>query len=86
MCMPFVAVQSSLTVSASSRRFGIYERPLDINTLYNVCSVPLGDFMMFSTVGDIMSTVRVLSTVGGYHDACGKYHEYRGVVQYREGT
>ena len=40
---------------------------------------------VFSTVGDIMSTVGViLSTVGdiqyrgGYHDACGGYHEYRG--------
>ena len=23
--------------------------------------------------------------VGGYHDACGGYHEYRGGVQYRGG-
>ena len=41
-------------------------------------------------VGDIMSTVGVFSTMGGYHplkfeyrggyhDTCGGYHEYRGV-------
>ena len=34
------------------------------------CSVPWGD---------------ILSTVGGYHDKCGGYHEYRGGVQYRGG-
>ena len=44
--------------------------------------------------GDIISTVGVFSTVGGYHplkfeyrggyhDTCGGYHEYRGGVQYR---
>ena len=30
-------------------------------------------------VGDI------LSTVGGYHDKCGGYLEYRGGVQYHGG-
>ena len=29
------------------------------------CSVPWGDIMMH---------------VGGYHDACGGYHEYRGGI------
>ena len=40
-------------------------------------------------MGDIMSTVGVFSTMGGYHpfkfeyrggyhDTCGGYHEYRG--------
>ena len=44
-----------------------------------------------STVGDILSTVGVFSTVGGvqyrggYHDKCGGYLEYRGGVQYRGG-
>ena len=28
--------------------------------------------------GDILSTVGVFSTVGGYHDKCGGYLEYRG--------
>ena len=53
------------------------------------CSVPWGDIM--STVRDILSTVGVFSTVGGYHDKCGDilstvgvfstvggYHEYCG--------
>ena len=52
-----------------------------ITTLYNVCAVlwgcsvlwgcpvPWGDIM--STVGDILSTVGVFSTVGRYHDKCG---------------
>ena len=46
------------------------------------CSVPRG---MFSTVGDIMSTVGGYleyrggcSVPWGYHDKCGGYHEYRG--------
>ena len=30
------------------------------------------------TVGDILSTVGVFSTVGGYHDKCEGYLEYRG--------
>ena len=45
-----------------------------------------------STVGDILSTVGVFSTVGGYHDKCGDiminvggYLEYRGGVQYCGG-
>ena len=33
------------------------------------CSVPWGDIM--STVGDILSTVGVFSTVGENHDKCG---------------
>ena len=43
-----------------------------------------------STVGDILSTVQVFSTMGGY-DKYGGYLEYRGVfstvgdVQYRGG-
>ena len=37
-----------------------------------------------STVGGAQYRGRIpsfenLSTVGGYHDACGGYHEYRGV-------
>ena len=40
-----------------------------ISTLYNVCAVPWG----------------VLSTVGGYHDKCGGYLEYRRGVQFRDG-
>ena len=40
------------------------------------CSVPWGD---------ILSTVGVFSTVGGYRDKCGGYREYRGGVQYRGG-
>ena len=54
------------------------------------CSVLWGDMMH---VGDIMSTVGVFSTEGGYHPlkfeyrggyhyACGGYHEYRGGVQH----
>ena len=64
--------------------------PFEIITLYNVCAVPWG---VFSTVGDIMSTV------GGYLEyrgGCsvprgdiminvGGYLEYRGGVQYRGG-
>ena len=53
------------------------------------CSVPWG---MFSTVGDIMSTVGViLSTVGdiqyrgGIMMHVGGYHDYRGGVQYHGG-
>ena len=49
-------------------RFGIF-------TLYNVCSVLGGGLStvgMFSTMGDIMSTVRgFLEYRGGYHDKCG---------------
>ena len=30
-------------------------------------------------VGDILSTVGVFSTVGGYHEDHGGYLEYRGV-------
>ena len=30
--------------------------------------------------GDILSTLGVFSTIGGYHDARGGYHEYRGGV------
>ena len=48
-------------------------------------------------VGDIMSTVGVFSTVGGYHplkfeycggyhDICGGYHEYRGGCSVPWGT
>ena len=37
-----------------------------------------------STVGDILSTVEVFSTVG-YHDKCGGYLEYCGSVQYHGG-
>ena len=33
---------------------------------------------MFSTVGDILSTVEVFSTVGGYHEYRGGYLEYCG--------
>ena len=51
------------------------------------CSVPWG---VFSTVGDIMSTVGGyleyrggVQYRGGYHDKCGGYLEYRGGVQYR---
>ena len=41
------------------------------------CSVPWGDIM--STVGGY------LEYHGGYHDKCGGYLEYRGGVQYRGG-
>ena len=47
---------------------------------------------VFSTVGDIMSTVGGyleyhggVQYRGGYHDKCGGYLEYRGGVQYRGG-
>ena len=36
-------------------------------------------------VGDIMSTMGGVQYHGGYHDARGVYHEYRGGVQYRGG-
>ena len=36
-------------------------------------------------VGDILSTVGVFSTMGGYHDKCEGYLEYRGGVQYHGG-
>ena len=32
-----------------------------------------------STVGVILSTLGDTQYRGGYHDACGGYHEYRGV-------
>ena len=32
-----------------------------------------------------MSTVRDTQYRGGYHDACGGYHEYHGGVQYHGG-
>ena len=38
-----------------------------------------------STVGDILSTVRVFSTVGDIMINVGGYLEYRGGVQYRGG-
>ena len=40
---------------------------------------------MFSTVGDILSTVEVFSTVGDIMTTVGGYLEYRGDVQYRGG-
>ena len=50
------------------------------------CSVPLGG-RVFSTVGDIMSTVGgYFEYRGGYSGTVGGYHEYRGGVQYRGGT
>ena len=59
------------------------------------CSVPwgvlstvgvfstVGDIM--STVGDILSTVGVFSTMGDIMINVGGYLEYRGGVQYRGG-
>ena len=38
-----------------------------------------------STVGVILSTVRMFSTVGDIMMHVGGYHEYRGGVQYRGG-
>ena len=32
-------------------------------------------------MGNILSTVGILTTVGRYHDTCGGYHEYRGGIQ-----
>ena len=40
---------------------------------------------VFSTVGDIMSTVEVFSTVGDIMSTVGGYLEYRGDVQYHGG-
>ena len=40
---------------------------------------------VFSTVGDILSTVGGVQYRGGYHDKCGGYLEYRGGVQYHGG-
>ena len=40
---------------------------------------------MFSTVGDILSTVADVQYRGGIHDKCGGYLEYRGDTQYRRG-
>ena len=67
-----------------------------VNTLYNVCAVPWGVLStvgVFSTVGDIMSTVGEyleyrggVQYRGGYHDKCGGYLEYRGGYhEYRGG-
>ena len=49
-----------------------------------------GDIMI--NVGDILSTVVVFRTLGGYneyhggyHATCGGYHEYRESVQYHRG-
>ena len=46
---------------------------------------------LFSRLGDIMRTLGVfstewgtMSTVGEYHDECGRHHEYRG-IQYTGG-
>ena len=54
---------------------------------------------MFSTVGDILSTIGVFSTIegyheyrgdvqchGGYHDTFGGYHEYCGACSVPWGT
>ena len=51
--------------------FLLWEILMCLNTLYNVCVVP---WEVFSTVGDI------ISTVGRYlkYDAYGGYHEYHG--------
>ena len=50
----------------------VYFYPILI--LYNVCAVPWGCSVLWgdimSTVGDMLSTVGVFSTVGGYHDKC----------------
>ena len=35
-----------------------------------------------STSGDIMSTLVDVQYIGGYHDACGGYHEYIGMFSY----
>ena len=37
-------------------------------TLYNVCAVPWGGGGVQYRGGDILSSVGVLSTVGGYHE------------------
>ena len=47
-----------------------------VTTLYNVCAVPWG---VFSTVGDI------LSTMGGYLEYCGVFSTVRGNLEYRWG-
>ena len=60
-----------------------------MTTLYNVCAVPWG---VFSTVGNIMSTVGGYleyrggcSVPWGYHDKCGDILSIRGGVQYHGG-
>ena len=53
-----------------------------------MCAVPwevLSTVGVFSTVGDILSTVGGVQYRGGCHDKCGGYLEYRGGVQYRGG-
>ena len=58
-----------LEVAPGQRKTHVNSYRCHISTLYNVSAVPWG---VFSTVGDIMSTVR-------------EYHEHRGGVQYRGG-
>ena len=36
-------------------------------------------------LGDTMSTSGMFSTLGGYHDACGEYHEYIRRCSVRQG-
>ena len=52
-----------------------YCTPLTVITLYNVCAVPWG----------VLSTVGVFTTVGDIMSTVGGYLEYRGGVQYRGG-
>ena len=79
--------------SMATKVLGLVNGRLKFLTLYNVCAVPWGcsvPYGVFSTVGDIMSTVGGYleyrggcSVPWGYHDKCGGYLEYRGGVQYR---
>ena len=57
---------------------------------HDKCGDILSTVGLFSTVGNIMSTIGdcleyhawgIFSTVRGYHDARGGYHQYRGVLK-----
>ena len=83
---------TSLNLSASSVGCGaqflilftVFLRDMLFRPLHHlVCD--LSTVGVLSTVEDILSTVGdiifcCLSTLGGYHDTCGPYHEYRGGV------
>ena len=84
------------TVKGVQYRGGHHDKCGD--TLSTV-GIILSTVRVFSTVGDIMMhVVDIMSTVGvvlyrggyhplkfeyhrGYHDTCGGYHEYRGVLK-----
>ena len=57
---------------------------------HHKCGDNVSTVGVFSTVGDILSTVGDVQYRRGYRDTCGEYHEYRGgnnlLLEYLHGT